>query len=305
MSEPFSAARESGTRYAPLALPVAVAAISFAAIFFKKSFPTHPLSAAGLRLVIAAAVLAPWTIRALRRGGLRSATLRRGALAGVFYGVHFGAWVTSLTLTSIAASVTLVTITPLLLAAYALAVGRDRPAPRHWWGVAAGAAGLVLIGGADGTAGGNALAGDALAVLGAFAMAGYMLTARSLGPESDWAAFSGVATAVGGALLCASALAAGVPLRPSSPAALGFIALAALIPQLVGHNLLTWSLRRSPPMAVSLAVVGEPAGATLLGLAIFGDRPTGWVLAGCATTLFAVIVSSWSAGNPPGEERAA
>jgi len=275
------------------ALLVAVAAISFAAILFRKAAPTHPLVAAGVRLLVAAVVLAPFAVRGVRRGELTRPMLRSAVVAGLAYAVHFGAWVTSLTLTSVAASVTLVTATPLLLAGVALLTGRDRPERRHFAAIGLALVGLALIGGAD-LADGDALAGDGLALLGAAAIAVYLLVVRRHGNALPVWAFSGVATAVGGVVLLGTAAALGVPLTFPSTEAFLYVALAALIPQLVGHSLLTWSLRHARPTVVGIATVGEPVGSTLLAWLWLGESAQPAVLAGCAITITAVGIAVWS-----------
>jgi len=126
-------------------LAVGVIAIGFAALLIRLAAPTHPLVLAGLRLGIAACLLAPFTIGALRSGRLDMRALRLGALGGAAYAVHFGAWVRSLELTSVAASVTIVTSTPLMLAVVALITGRDKPTRRHWLAIALGLAGLITM----------------------------------------------------------------------------------------------------------------------------------------------------------------
>ena len=274
----------------PLALFIAVLAISFAASFFRKALPTHPLVMAGLRLTVAAACLAPFTLRGLRRGTLRGRVLRGGLLAGVLYGIHFGAWVTSLTLTSVATSVTLVTTTPLLLGVVGWMTGRDRPDRRLWLGLAVAASGLALIGGTDLARGMDSLAGDGAALLGMVAIAGYFLVGRSLGDRFDLLAFSGLACAVGAGVLLGTALLLGIPLAPASSEAMIFITLSALLPQLVGHTLLTWALRHATPSQVAMAVVGEPVGATVIGWIWLGERVGGVEALGCGITLAAVAV---------------
>jgi len=270
------------------ALALAVSAISCAAILFKLAAPTHPLVAAGTRLAIAALLLSPVVVRAARSGRLGAREARAGALAGLFYAVHFGAWVSSLALTSVAASVTLVTATPLLLAVTALVTGRDRPSRRHWLALGMAIAGLGLVGAHDLALSGQALAGDALALLGCAAMAAYLWSARRLGDRLDVLAFGGVATAVGAVTLFGAAAITGVLALPC-PSALGWLALAALVPQLVGHTLLTWALRHARPTVVGLATVGEPVGSTALAWWIFGERVAPLVALGCAVTLGAVV----------------
>lgn len=276
-----------------LALVGALVALSFAAPLFRLAQPTPPLVAAGLRLAIAAFLLLPLARRAARAGRFPPAHAKAAALAGVFYGVHFGAWVWSLGLTSVAASVTLVTCTPLLLGVLGAITGRDRPTGRFWLALLCSLGGLLIIGGADlgEMARPEALLGDALALLGAFAIAGYFLTARRQGPDLDTTAFSAVAVAVGAALLLGTAFALGLPVAAASNQALLALVACALVPQLLGHSLLTWALRHTGPAWVAMATVGEPVGATLLTWWWLGEAPGGTILAGCGVTLTGVMVA--------------
>ena len=282
-----------------LALLGALIALSFAAPLFRLAAPTHPLVAAGLRLSLAALILSPLIVRAHRAGRLDRLTVRLALLAGLAYGLHFGAWVTSLTLTSVAASVTLVTCTPLLLGVWAAITGEDRQGGVFFVALGCSSLGLVIIGGAD-LASEGALVGDALALLGALAIAGYFLLARRLGPTLDVGAFSAIATATGGLALLTAAAFMGIELRPASVSAAWAIALCTLIPQLIGHTLLTWSLRHVGPSVTAMATVGEPVGATLLSDVLLGESVSPSVFLGCACTLAGVMVVVLSTGRERG-----
>jgi drug/metabolite transporter (DMT)-like permease len=277
--------------YTTPALAIAVIAVSFAAIFFRKAFPTHPIVCAGLRLAIAGLLLLPFTAKAATRGVLSAKFMRYAILAGLAYGIHFGSWVASLDMTSIAASVTLVTTTPLILAVVALLSGKGSPTLKLWICLALAFIGLALIGSQDFSQGRNALFGDVLAVIGAAAMAAYLMLGKRLGDDLDTLAFSGVATLVGAMSLLATAVALGIPLRPAGPEALFYLALAAIIPQLIGHNLLTWSLKYTTPVVVGIAILGEPVGATILGWIWLGEKVGPMVVAGCVLTLSSVALA--------------
>ncbi|MCC7537772.1 MAG: DMT family transporter [Deltaproteobacteria bacterium] len=285
------AAHDRRPRFATVALIVAIVAISFAAIFFKKAAPTNPLVASGIRLALATLLLSPALARARRAGRLDGRVLRFAGLAGMFYALHFGSWVTSLTLTSVAASVTLVTATPLLLALLGLVTGRDRPDGRLWIALAMSVVGVTVIGWHDLGLSRDALVGDGLAFLGAIAMAGYFALARRVGPDLDPLAFGGVAAGVGAVCLLGTAAVTGVSLVPASWESFGFIVLCTLVPQLVGHTLLTWSLRHSRPMVVGLATVGEPVGASALGWLWLGERVAPIVALGSVITLLGVALA--------------
>lgn len=281
---------QDASRFTPLVIVVGVAAISFAALFFRKAAPTHPLASAAIRLIVASVLLSPFVVRGLRRGRLNARFVRHAMVGGLFYALHFGTWVWSLELTTVAASVTLVTATPLLLAVWGTLRGVDRPSGQLWIALALATAGVATIGGVDLGDSTAAFVGDGLAFAGAAAMAGYMLVVRRLG-AIDVFAFTGIATLVGGVLLTVAALMSGVEIVPASPAAFGFLVLAALLPQLVGHSALTWALRHAPPTAVGIATLGEPVGATLLAWAFLAEVPAAVTLAGCTLTLLAVALA--------------
>jgi len=283
-------------------LVVGVIAISFAAIFFRKTAPTHPLVAAGTRLAIAAVLLAPWTLRSALKGKLQGRYLACALGAGAFYGLHFGAWVSSLTMTSVAASVTIVTSTPLILAVWSLCTGKDKPQRAHWLAMALALVGLGIIGGADMQSQSSNLAGDGLAFLGAVAMAGYLLLARSLGRDLDPLAFTGFATIVGAGTLFAAGAIMGIPWEIPSTTAWKYLLLAALIPQMIGHTLLTWALRHVSPTTVGLSTVGEPVGAAILAWIWLEESVGAFTAIGCSVTLFAVIVGVRAAPAPAPEE---
>jgi drug/metabolite transporter (DMT)-like permease len=274
------------------ALVVAVSAIAFAAIFFRLAVPTHPLTAAAWRLSLAALLSSPFVLRGWRSGALTPAHLRAGLVAGVIYAVHFGAWVWSLGLTSVAASVTLVCITPLGLALWGWLRGQDAPTRQQLIGMGVASGGVALVGSADWSGGGaSALLGDALAVVGALVMGGYMLMVRRLGHALDAVAFSGVACGVGAALLIGAAWLIDAPLWPQGPSQIAALLACAIVPQLIGHTLLTWSLRHVTPTLAAIAILGEPVGATALAAVVLGERVGIGTLAGCALVLAGVAVA--------------
>lgn len=281
------------------ALLIGGIAIGFAAIFFRLAAPTDPLLASALRLSIAGLVLSPIAIRAVRDGRLSLRATRVAVLSGVLYAIHFGAWVASLDRTSVAASVTIVTATPLLLAAIALVRGRDRPTRRTLLAAVAAAIGAMIISVGDASESGwGALSGDGLALLGAIAMAVYVLVVRELG-KIPAIAFSGIAALSGAATLTLVLFALSPFTSPTPPdeQAFFFIALAALVPQVIGHGALTWALEHATPTEVGLATAIEPVIATVLAWMVFAERPSALVGAGAALTLAAVVVGVTGKGG--------
>ncbi|MBT9556383.1 MAG: DMT family transporter [Myxococcales bacterium] len=284
-----------------LALVVALLSIAAAAVFIREAAPTPPLVIAGWRLVLAGIAYSAYAAVTRGRHGALStegaapkAVMSLAALgAGACYAVHFGAWISSLWLTTLAASTTLVTASPLVLALHGAVTGRDRPSTSLWLALGIAAVGVICIatgGDASGTAPAPVL-GNALAFLGAGAMAVYLLLTRRLGGRIDLTRFSAIATLAGGAMLLALSLALGQSLLPRTAASVGWIVVSALIPQLLGHTLITWSMQHTTPTTVGLVTLGEPVVTTALGVWLYGEVPSAAVLTGCGLTLLAVVVT--------------
>jgi len=66
--------------------------------------------------------------------------------------------------------------------------------------------------------------------------------------------------------------------------------LLALVPQLIGHSCLNLAIRFIPVTFVSVAILGEPVGATLLGWIILHEVPTVNEIAGGLLILGGIYV---------------
>ena len=233
----------------------------------------------------------PLSVRHFKR--LKSHEMWTCTLAGFCYAIHFGAWVWSLMLTSVAASTTLVTATPLVLALAGWVSGKDRPSRRLWLALCIAVCGISCISLADPGSAESPLVGNSLAFLGALGMVGYLLIGRKLTHLHPWVLLS-IASFVGGSTLLVAAALLGIPLAPPTSDAFFWIVMATLIPQLIGHTALTYALRFASPTAVSMATVAEPAGAALLAWVILSEQLSLIVAIGCLLTMGAVALSSAS-----------
>ena len=277
--------------HAKFALVIAVMAISFAALFFRGAAPTHPLIQAAVRLAIASILLLPWLVRAWDTEAFSRRVIRTGVVCGFWYAIHFGAWVTSLTMTTVTASVTLVTATPLVLGLIGWLTGVDAPRRREWAGLGLGALGILIIGWDDLTREGSAWQGDLLALLGALGMAGYLLSCRKVAEGLNVLAFTSLATGVAALLLSCGAFLADVPFVVPGWKPFFFLLAAALFPQMVGHVLLTWASRTLTPVVVGTATLGEPIGAAILAFFWLGEIPSTVVIIGSMVTLSGLLVA--------------
>jgi drug/metabolite transporter (DMT)-like permease len=249
------------------------------------------LAIAFWRNAAAAAVLLPVVFTrdrpALR--GLRLRDLRSSALAGLFLAAHFAAWLPSLYLTSVAASVALVTTTPIWTALAARISGVRLPAAT-WWGLVLAVLGAAMIAGVDITVSTEALAGDGLALLGALCAGGYVLAgakARQRLPTSTYAVVCYTTCAVAVAV---AAVAVGHPLAGFSARDWWLLAAITVAAQLLGHTLLNLVLSTVGPTVVSLAVLLEVPGSLLVALVLLGQAPPLLALPGMAAVVAGVAL---------------
>ncbi len=283
-----------------LVLAAAVLGISFAAPLIRLS-SAHPIAIAVWRLAVA---LVPITLLAWRHGSWRAyRTLDRRLLAasagaGVLLALHFWSWNASLGYTSVAASVTLVNVQPVIVALVSARWLGERPSGRQWAGILLAVAGAIGVAWVDAPAGGaggsNALLGDALAVAGAITAAGYYLLGRAVRQVLDTWGY--VLLAYGAALITLLLLAvpAGADLWPQPAREWAIFAGLALGPMLLGHTGMNWALGRLPAYVVNLTVLGEPVGATLLAavLPFIGEVPgIGTIVCG-AVVLAGVVIAA-------------
>lgn len=221
--------------------------------------------------------------------------------AGAFLAVHFWSWIASLGMTTVAASVLLVNLHPVaMIAGSALWLG-ERPTRRQLIGTAIGLAGAVVIAGGDlaasvTTVSRRVVMGDALALLGALTVSFYYLSARRLRAKLDvWPYVALVYGSCFVVLLACSAL-TGVQLAPQPPRELTIFALIAIGPMLLGHTGFNWALKHVPAPTVSLVMLGEPVGATLIAMAVPAIRevPSARTLVGGAVILAGIIIATLS-----------
>jgi drug/metabolite transporter (DMT)-like permease len=279
-----------------LALIVGVLAASTGSIFIRlaQAGGVESLAVAAWRLTLASLMLAPFGV-ATRRAELRSLTRREWLLAlasGLLLAIHFATWISSLALTSVAASVVLVSMTPLFVGVGSYLLLRERLNWPMVLGLAVATAGSIVIGLADLGEGTHRLAGDALALMGAVGGAGYLLIGRRLRTRLSLLGYVFPVYGTAAVLLMIVALLAGAPLGGYAPGVWLWLGLLALIPQIVGHSSLNWALRHLTPAYVTLALLGEPISSTLLAWAVLGEEPTWMTALGGGLILAGITVAT-------------
>lgn len=286
-----------------LVLAVGVVVASSSSILIRFVQPeVSSLVIAAYRMGIASLLLAPIVLLRHRRelSRIGRADLLLVMLAGGLLAAHFATWITSLEYTSVASSVVLVQTNPLFVALLSPWLLKERVSGPVFVGLALSLVGSLLVGFSDACTGlpcpeiadslsGSALRGDVLALAGGIAGAGYVMIGRRVRPRVALMPYVGLAYSVAAVVLAVAAIGSRQPLAGFSTVNLLWLLLLALGPQIIAHSSYNWALRYLPASVVSLTLLGEPVGSTLLAYLILEEQPPllrlvggGLILAGIA-----------------------
>lgn len=291
----------------PLAvLLLGVLGISWAAIFVRLADEAPALTIAAYRLLFAAGLILLFVGFARARGKLAfppRSSLPLLALSGVFLAGHFWSWFASLERTSVASSVVIVGLQPLLGALIAYAVLRERPSSREYAGLAVAIVGLVCIAATDLARGIEFFIGDLLALLAALFVAVSQTIRRKTRHDTGALPYSAVAYTAAAVTLWLAVLIVRPSISGFAADAWVFILLLALIPQLVGHTSINYALGHLRVVTVGLAILGEPLLATLYAIPVLGETPPVGVLIG-GPLIVAGVALGLSGSRAPVEPQA-
>ena len=256
----------------------------------------NPVSVAMMRMVLSALLLLP--VLCVKRKdqpapilSLRKMTRTQwlwSLLASACLALHYFTWMTSLDSTSTFASVALVCTQPLFVAALSGLVLKEPMPGRARPGAAIALIGAVLIGLNSLTGLSDDLGGDLLALAGAACMAGHWLCSRYARRTTEALSYTFLVYAQTAVLLALMLpLCGGFRMTLSG---FWYVAGLALGSTMCGHLLFTIALGRVPATVVSFALLGEPVGAMLWSLLMFGEKPTVLLLIGGAVVLAGLVL---------------
>jgi drug/metabolite transporter (DMT)-like permease len=157
--------------------------------------------------------------------------------------------------------------------------------------------GAILIGYGDFTLSKEAFMGDILAILGAVTVAGYFIIGRILRPNVNLINYTFMVYGSAAVFLLLASMLAGVKLIGYSSSTYMIFLLMGIVPQLLGHSSLNWALRFMPATLVTIAILGEPVGATLLAKWILDENPTVLQIVGGIVILTGIFIAFRRANN--------
>lgn len=269
-----------------LVIALAVISVSAASILVKLS-TADPLVIAFYRLLFSVLLLAgPLTWQKPERPSRRDLGL--SLISGAFLAAHFATWFFSLTLTSIASSTVLVSTHPFLVLAYGYVVRGERTTRPALAGVLIAVVGALLIGWGDFALDAKAFLGDALAFLGAVTVTGYFLIGQHVRQRVGAVVYSTTAYAAAAVMLLPLAWRWAGSLTGFDSQNWWIFAGLAVFPTIFGHTLFNWALKYVPASIISINILAEPVGASLLAWLIWRSIPGPLSLGGAVLLLLGI-----------------
>jgi drug/metabolite transporter (DMT)-like permease len=257
-----------------LILAIGVVAVSLAVIFIRLA-EAPPLVIAAWRMSLAALIIIPLAMFHSREefSRLSGTDIGLSLTAGLFLALHFGLWTASLSYTTVATSVILVTANPIFVSIASYLLFKERITRKILTGIIVSFAGTVVIGYSNWSLGPSPLTGAGLALLGAFTIAVYLLIGRRLRRHIGLLTYSSLTFGSAALFLLGTVFISGQSLSGYPSSTYLMFILLALVPQLIGHTSLNQALKYLPATMITIAILGEPVISSALAYLILGEPP--------------------------------
>ncbi len=257
-----------------IGIVVAVFSISTSAIMVKLITDAPASMIAFYRIFLAVVLMLP-IILIKYRGEFHSITKKDwiyAIISGIFLSLHFILWFESLNYTSVASSVVLVALQPLFAFIGTYIFFGERFSVAAVISLFITLLGSFIIGWGDFQISGLALLGDILAILGAITVTVYFLLGQKLRRSLSLMTYTFIVYSSSALmLLLYNAVLGNNFIHFSTNSWIWFFGLA-IIPTFFGHSLFNWALKWVSTSTISMSIVFEPIGASLLAYFILGEH---------------------------------
>lgn len=280
---------------------IGVATVSTSAVLVKLAAGAPAAIIANYRLLFAALLMAPLILVKYRHEFrlINKKDWLLSVFAGIFLAFHFILWFESLDYTSVASSVVLVTLQPIFAFLGTYFFFQERFSPGAIISMIIALLGSFIISWGDFHISGMALFGDILALLGAIAITAYFLLGQKVRRHLSLMTYTFIVYSISAITLTIYNLVLQNPFF-GYPADHWWIFLAlAIFPTFLGHSLFNWALKWLSTSTISMGIVFEPIGATILAYFILGEHVTGSQWLGGTIVIFGLFLFIVSTSRKP------
>lgn len=192
-------------------------------------------------------------------------------IAGVFLAFHFIFWFESLNYTSVASSTVLVTLQPLFAFIGTYIFFKERFSFKAILSGIVAVVGSVIISWGDFKISGSALFGDILALIACMLVTAYLMFGQTVRKRLSLVTYTFLVYSISTITLFFYVLIVQEPLLPYGSSDWVYFILLALVPTLLGHTLFNWSIKYLSTSTISMAILFEPVGATILAYYLLSE----------------------------------
>ena len=296
MTSPTSdSSRQKILAYA--ALGICILSLSTSAIFIKLADAPGPVTGF-YRMFIAACILTPFAIhRLIKNKRLNRKNIWIPLSGGVFSGLDLGIWAIALGMTTAANATILGNTAPLWVALGATLLFHETLRNKFWAGLFLAMAGAALIVGSDFFLHPRFGIGDSIAIFTGMLYAGYYLTTEHGRKSLDAVTYIWLVFVSASLTLFLLNLLLGNPLTGYDKTTVLVFFATAIISQLIGYLMSSYSLGHLPASVVSVTMIGQPVVTTLIAIPLLGEFPGGSQILGGAIALAGIYLVNISHGK--------
>lgn len=193
------------------------------------------------------------------------------SIAGIFLAFHFIFWFESLNYTSVASSTVLVTLQPIFAFVGTYFLFKEKVSMKAILSAVVAITGSFIISWGDFKVSGTALYGDVLALIGCALITAYLLVGQDVRKRISLITYTFVVYSISTVTLLFYVLIKGEALMNHPTSDWFWFIMLALIPNLLGHTLFNWSLKWVSTNVISIAILFEPVGASILAYYVFHE----------------------------------
>ena len=210
--------------------------------------------------------------------------------SGVFLALHLGFWITSLSYTSISSSVLFTNLQVIFVLIFSALLLKEKVNCWVTGGILTALLGSLLI--VQGDLQSGKILGDMLALLSGLFVAFYFLIGRNVRARVDVWTYTALAAGTAAVVLLVGCKAVGLNLTGYPRLDWLLFLLQAVGPGIVGHASLNWALKYVKAPIVSVSVLGESVGASLLAFLIFQEALAWYQMIGGLFILTGIYIAA-------------
>ncbi len=210
--------------------------------------------------------------------------------SGVFLALHFAFWFESLKLTTVASSTIILSLQPIVALIAGFFIYKERTSQFVLFAIGMSVIGVMMVGWGDfGSGSKEVIIGDLLSFLSVTAIVCYLMIGQNTVKHISHWIYSFSVFFFAAFTLHMYNLIVHVPLIGYDAREWGIFLLLAIFPT-IAHVIYNYLLNIVNTTTISMSILGEPIGATLLATLLLGERLIGLQIVGGIFVLFGVFL---------------